>query len=65
MYIVVLDHNFLLRKTCEHKELFMCECNTPSFDVLIGDFDYTQELGGYILQPKSVGTRGYKAPQVS
>ena len=43
----------------------MCECNTPSFDVLIGDFDYTQELGGCVLQPKSVGTRGYKAPQVS
>ena len=43
----------------------MCECNTPSFDVLIGDFDYTHELGDRVLQPKSVGTRRFKAPHVS
>jgi len=43
----------------------MCECNKPSFDVLLGDFDYTIEYGGRLLNPKHIGTRGYKAPQVS
>ena len=43
----------------------MCKCKLPSFDVLLGDFDYTQELGSLILYPKNIGTRGYKAPSVS
>ena len=60
-----LDHNFLLRKTCEHKEVFICECNEPSFDVLLGDFDYAQEIGSLVLNPKSTGTRGFKVPHVS
>ena len=55
----------MLRKTCEHKEVFICECNEPSFDVLLGDFDYTQELGSPLLNPKSIGTRGFKVPHVS
>ena len=67
MYSLVfsLDHNFLLRKTCDHKELFICDCTKPSFDVLIGDYDYAHELGDNLLNPKSIGTRDYKAPQVS
>ena len=63
--ILLLEQNFLVRKTCKHKEIFMCECKLPSFDVLLGDFDYTQKLGSPMLNPKSIGTRGYKAPQVS
>ena len=43
----------------------MCDCNKPSFDVLLGDFDYTMEYGGSVLNPKHVGTKDYKAPQVS
>ena len=60
-----VDHNFLLRKTCKHKEVFMCDCNKPSFDVLLGDFDYTVEYGDCVPNPKHVGTKDYKAPQVS
>ena len=45
--------------------MFICECNKPSFDVLLGDFDYTQELGSPILNPKSTGTQGFRVPHVS
>ena len=43
----------------------MCDCSKPSFDILIGDYDYTQELGDIVLNPKGTGTRYYKAFQVS
>ena len=43
----------------------MCDCSKPSFDILIGDYDYSQEVGDIVLNPKSIGTRDYKAPQVS
>ena len=61
----VLDHNFLLRKTCDHKELFICDCSKPSFDVLIGDFDYSRECGDTMFIPKHIGTQNYRPPHVS
>lgn len=59
------DYNILLRKTCEHKNIFICECDVPPFDVLIGDYDYCCETDATIKHPKSVGTEVFQTFSVS
>lgn len=60
-----IDYNILLRKTCEHKDKLICECDSPPFDVLIGDFDYCHETNDMISHPKNIGTEAFQALSVS
>ena len=59
------DYNILLRKTCEHKNIFICECDVPLFDVLIGDYDYCYETDATIKHPKNKGTEMFQTFSVS
>ena len=59
-----LAFNLLLRKTCEHKDRLICECDSPPFNVLIGDFDYCHAVDTDVKKPSSKGTQGYQAISV-
>ena len=59
-----LAFNLLLRKTCEHKDRLICKCDSPPFNVLIGDFDYCHEVDTDVKNPSSKGTQGYQAISV-
>ena len=60
-----LEYNILLRKTCKHKDKLICECDSPPFNVLIGDFDYCHEVETTVSSPDNKGTKGYRALSVS
>ena len=62
---MVIDYNVLLRKTCEHKDKFICKCDHPPFDVLIGDFDYCHKTSAIISCPKNTGTEVFQTLSVS
>ena len=55
-----LEYNILLRKTCEHKDKLICQCDSPPFNVIIGDFDYCHEVDTDVVNPSNKGTRGYQ-----
>ena len=65
MHINFSDYNIFLRKTCEHKNIFICECDVPPFDVLIGDYDYCYETDATIQHPKNKGTKIFQTFSVS
>ena len=56
-----LEYNILLRKTCKHKDKLICECDSPPFNAIIGDFDYCHEADTDVYNPWSKGTKGYQA----
>jgi len=59
-----IDYNILLRKTCEHKNIFICECDSPPFNVLIGDFDYCHLVDADVRNPERKGTELFQALSV-
>ena len=56
-----LEYNILLRKTCKHKDKLVCECDSPPFNAIIGDFDCYHEADTDVCNPWSKGTKGYQA----
>ena len=58
---VIVESNFLIRKQCNHKDVFDCECNLINFDFVLMDYDYVHEEGTVIQDPTHTGTFQYRA----
>jgi len=56
--------NFLIRKTCSHTDIFVCDCDEIEFDVVLNDFDYALVEGTKIIHPQRTGTEAYRALQL-
>ena len=63
-HVHIIDYNILLRKTCEHKNTFICDCDSPPFNVLIGDFDYCHQVDTDVKSPERKGTKIFQALSV-
>ena len=56
-----IESNFLIRKLCEHKDEFDCDCEHINFDVVLTDYDYVHKEGSEIKDPTHTGTLQYRA----
>ena len=61
VFYVITASNFLIRKRCDHKDVFDCGCNFIDFDFVLVDYDYVHEEGTDIQDPRHTGTWQYRA----
>ena len=61
VFYVITASNFVIRKRCDHKDIFDCDCDIIDFDVVLIDYDYVHEEGTDIQDPRHTGTLQYRA----